>query len=215
VKDKPQSGSATGLPFQGERDSERYEVPGYRQEQMKGWSMKKLIAAVALLFVVPALVRAADADNSVHGQYYLFIGPVLSSDQLGNADTTEVGNNTGIGGEVLIYRGVGVGIDLGYAGSWSFGGSGSALGVGSLNATYHFPGNKSSKMVDPFLTVGYSLYYGQRTFTRSGFNLGGGVNIWLSNHVAPRLEIRYQGGINYFGSDFKEYAAFRFGVTFR
>jgi len=177
--------------------------------------MKRSIAAVALLLVAPALVRATYADNSVQGQFYLFIAPILTNTQYGNTGTSQGGNNTGFGGEVLIYRGVGVGMDLGYAGNWSFSGTGSALGVGSADATYHFLGNKSSKNIEPFLTGGYSLYFGERTFTRSGFNLGGGVNLWLTRHVAPRLEIRYQGGIDYFGSQYREYAAFRFGLTFR
>ena len=180
--------------------------------------MRKLIVStLALLFVAPALVRAADADDSVQGQFYSFVAPILSNTQYGNTGTSRSGNNTGFGGEVLIHKGVGVGIELGYAGNWDYTGTGSALGVGSADATYHFLGNKSSKMIDPFLTGGYSLYYGERTTTQSGFNLGGGVNIWLIKHVAPRLEIRYQGGIDGFHgySLFNEYAAFRFGVTFR
>jgi len=178
--------------------------------------VKRLIVVIACVCTAPAAVRAADADNSVQGQYYLFIGPTLTNTQYNNNGTTSHGgNNTGIGGEVLMYKGVGMGIDLGYAGNWEYSKYGSALGVGSWDASYHFLGNRNTKRIEPFLEGGYSLYYGQRTFTRSACNFGGGFNLWLTKHVAPRFEIRYQGGINYFGSQYKEYAAFRFGVTFR
>jgi len=178
---------------------------------------KLIVSTLALLFVAPALVRAADADDSVQGQFYSFLAPILSNIQYGGTTGGRGGYSTGFGGEVLNHKGVGVGVEFGYAASLSYSGQGSALGVGSADATYHFQGNKSSKTIDPFLTMGYSLYYGERTTTQSGFNLGGGVNLWLSKHVAPRLEIRYQGGINGIQGiiQFNEYAAFRFGVTFR
>ena len=178
---------------------------------------KLVVSTLALLLVAPALVRAADAGDSVQGQFYSFVGPILSNIQYGGNNGGYGGYSTGFGGEVFNHKGVGVGVEFGYAATWSYSGQGTALGVGSLDATYHFVGNKSSKMIDPFLTGGYSLYYGERTTTQSGFNLGGGVNFWLSKHVAPRLEIRYEGGINGIQRiiQFNEYAAFRFGVTFR
>jgi opacity protein-like surface antigen len=202
----------------------------------KAWNMKKLIAAAALLLVAPALVWAGNAGDSLQGQFYFFTAPIVSNTRYNvnpayygvvftpgeplpvNFYFTAVGGtNTGFGGEVLVHKGVGVGIELGYAGpDWSFDGNG-AVGVGSLDASYHFFGNKSRRRVEPFLTGGYSLYYGQRTTTQSGFNLGGGVNLWVIKHVAPRLEVRYQGGINGFHgySQFNHYVAFRFGMTFR
>jgi hypothetical protein len=139
-----------------------------------------------------------------------------------NINLTKVGgNNTGFGGEVLIGKGIdkalGVGVELGYAGpGWSFDGNG-AVGVGSIDASYHFLGKKNRRKVEPFATGGYSLYYGQRTTTQSGYNLGGGVNLWVIKHAALRLEVRYQGGINYFDgfSPFTHYVAFRVGMTFR
>ncbi len=204
--------------------------------------MRKLIATVALLLTVPPSVRAGNADgNSVQGQFYFFTAPIVSNTRYdlnpayygvvftpgepppANYQLTAVGgNNTGFGGEVLINKGIdkglGVGVELGYAGpDWSFNGEGSAVGVGSIDASYHFFGNKSRRKVEPFATGGYSLYYGERTTTQSGYNLGGGVNLWVIKHAAVRLEVRYQGGINGFHgySQFNHYVAFRFGMTFR
>jgi opacity protein-like surface antigen len=167
----------------------------------------------------PALVWAGNADDSPQGQFYFFTAPIVSNTQYySNPPYTKVGgNNTGFGGEVLFHKGVGVGIELGYAGDWSFSGNGSAVGVGSLDASYHFIGNKSRRRVEPFATGGYSLYYGERTTTQSGFNLGGGVNLWVIKHAALRLEVRYQGGINGFHgySQFNHFVALRVGMTFR
>jgi len=199
--------------------------------------MTRLIMTAALLLTTPALAWARNADDSVQGQFYFFTGPIVSNTQYyfnpacygmvfrpgqplpAYCNFTKVGgNNTGFGGEVLFHKGGGVGVELGYAGpDWSFSGKGSAVGVGSLDATYHFFGNWSRRKVEPFLTGGYTLYYGERTTTQSGYNLGGGLNFWVGKHVAPRLEIRYQGGINGFHgySQFNYFVAFRVGMTFR
>ena len=198
--------------------------------------MKKLIATISLLLTAPAFVWAGNTDDLVEGQFYFFTAPVVSNTQYyfnpacigvsfppgqplpAKCNLTKVGgNNTGFGGEVLVRKGVGVGVELGYAGpDWSFDGSG-AVGVGSIDASYHFFGNKSRRRVEPFVSGGYSLYYGQRTTTVSGFNLGAGVNLWVIKHAALRLEVRHQGGINRFDgfSQFTHYVAFRFGMTFR
>jgi opacity protein-like surface antigen len=179
--------------------------------------MKNVIGSAVLLLALPTVLRAADADNSVQGQFYVFIAPMVSF-QYAEYGESAFGNNTGFGGEVLIHKGAGVGIELGYAAdNWSFNGTGSALGVGSADFTYHFLGDKSGRKTEGFVTGGYSLYYGERTTTQSGYNLGVGVNLWLTKHVAPRLELRYQGGIDGFHgfSQFGEFLAFRVGVTFR
>lgn len=199
--------------------------------------MKTLILGLALLLMAPALVRAG--NDPIKGQFYFFTAPIVSNTQYyanpqaspacyavlkpgelppTNCNLTAVGGtNTGFGGEVITHDRVGVGIELGYAGpDWSFSGNG-AVGVGSANGSYHFFGTKGRTRIDPFATAGYSLYFGQRTTIKSGFNLGGGVNFWLIKHVALRSEIRYQGGIGTFHgfSQFEHYVAFRFGMTFR
>ena len=188
--------------------------------------MKTIIAAFALLFTVPFLASAQNPDTPVQGQFYFFTAPIVSNTQYVTVfrppaqftTTTKVGgNNTGFGGEVLMRNGIGVGVEFGYAGpDWSFDGGG-AVGVGSVDATYHFFGNESRRRVEPFLSGGYSLYYGQRTTFQSGFNVGGGISLWVVKHAAVRLEIRDQGGINHFDgfSPFTNFVAFRVGMTFR
>ncbi|HEV2491598.1 MAG TPA: hypothetical protein VG204_00845 [Terriglobia bacterium] len=129
---------------------------------------------------------------------------------------TEVGGvNSGFGGEAFVFTGLGLGGEVAYAGpDWSFSGSG-AMGIASGDVSYHFFPGKNRRRFEPFVTGGYSLYFGDRTETQSGFNVGGGVNIWLVKHAAMRLEVRNQGFIKHFHSQFTDFVAFRFGVTFR
>lgn len=195
--------------------------------------MKNLVLALVLALSFPASVLAQESDRSVHGEFYAFTAPIVSNTQryfiptpacVGtfapppNCFRTAVGgNNTGFGLELLFHNGLGVQTDFGYAGTdWSFSGNG-AVGVGSVDAAYHFLGARSPKRIDPFAAGGYSLYFGQRTTFDSGYNLGAGTNFWVLRHVALRSEIRFQGGINTFSgfSQFTHYVAFRFGVTFR
>lgn len=201
--------------------------------------MKNLLPALVLALAFPASVLAQESAGSVHGEFYAFTAPIVSNTQyyfnpnaspacrgpLGpgeqppaNCNLTAVGgNNTGFGLELLLHQGLGVQTELGYAGpDWSFSGDG-AVGVGSVDAAYHFLGMKSRRRIDPFADGGYSLYFGQRTTFGSGYNLGAGTNFWVLRHVALRSEIRFQGGINTFNgfSQFTHYAAFRFGITFR
>jgi hypothetical protein len=126
-------------------------------------------------------------------------------------------NNTGLGSELSFHNGQGMETEVGYAGpDWSFSGNG-AVGVGSVDASYHFPGAKSPKKITPFASGGYSLYFRQRTTFESGTTSGLGTNFWVLKQLALRSEIRYQGGINTFEdfSQFTHYVAFRFGIAFR
>jgi len=199
--------------------------------------MKRLIATATLLAIMPALASAQNADQPSHGraQAYVFIAPIVSNTRYvvnpayygvvfhpGDplpadfySSRERGGVNAGFGGEVFVHKGLGVGVEFGYAGpDWGFG-TGDAVGVGSANASYHFFGKKHRRRIEPFVTGGFSLYFGDRTAFESGFNLGGGINIWMARHVAMRLEVRDQDHIKYFHSQFTRFVAFRVGVTFR
>ncbi|MFB3922294.1 MAG: hypothetical protein ACE145_11270 [Terriglobia bacterium] len=198
--------------------------------------MKKLIAVAAFFIVWPACLSAQEAVKSTQKlQAYVFIGPLVSNAryefnpkyygvvfQPGEPPPADLyirrprgGVNTGFGGELLVHKGLGVGVEFAYAGpDWRFG-TGDAVGVGSANASYHFVGKNDGRRVEPFVMGGYSLYFGDRTSFESGFNLGGGVNVWMAKHIGLRLEIRDQDHINRFHSQFTRFVAFRIGVTFR
>lgn len=202
--------------------------------------MKRLVSGLVLALWFPASVLAQKSDGSVHAEFYAFTAPVVSNTQyyfnpnasraacLGpfqqgqqqpaNCNLSAVGgNNTGFGLDLLLRHGLGVETEVAYAGpDWSFSGSG-AVGVGSVDVSYHFLGAKGRKRLDPFAAGGANLYFGQRTVFHGGYNFGGGTNFWVLRHVALRSEIRYQGGINKFDgfSQFTHFAAFRFGIALR
>jgi len=71
------------------------------------------------------------------------------------------------------------------------------------------------RRLEPCTVGGYTLYFGDRTDFHSAYNFGGGVNLWLVKHAALRLEVRDQGNIHYFHSEFTDFVAFRVGMTFR
>jgi len=201
--------------------------------------MKKLVLGSLLALSFPASVLAQKPDGSVQAEFYAFTAPIVSNTQYyvnpnaspacfgvfqqgqqppANCNRTAVGgNNTGFGLDLSLRHGLGVETEVAYAGpDWSFSGNG-AVGVGSVDASYHFRGGKKRKGLDPFATGGYSLYFGQRTTFESGYNLGAGTNFWVLRHVALRSEIRFQGGINRFDgfSPFTHDVAFRFGIALR
>jgi hypothetical protein len=143
--------------------------------------MKELIMTVALLLMVPALASAQNADQQYRGQGYVFIGEgTARSPDNGLHGNAEVGG----GGEVLLFRGFGVGGELGAMGRPAHG-----VGVLSIDPSYRFL--RKSKVV-PFVEGGYT-----RTFANSDpfppsnlFNFGGGINYWAFKRVGLRLEFR-------------------------
>ena len=172
--------------------------------------MKRLIATAVLLLMAPAIASAQNAEKQSQGEGYVFIAPILSNKQFDGRS----GVNTGFGGEVFVYKGLGAGVEAGYAApDLKFGRIG--LGMASFDASYHFFSRKNHRNIEPFVVGGYSLYYGDRSATQNSFNIGGGVNWWLAKHAAFRLDIRDQDHINYFHSPFTRFVALRVGVTFR
>jgi hypothetical protein len=115
------------------------------------------------------------------------------------ADILTVGG----GGEYLLYKGLGVGADLGY--QFARGSAGSGVGLASVGGVYQFAGH--AKLV-PFVTGGYGIAF------RSGhlnlYHFGGGVNYWFVRRLGLRAELRE------FRHRHGEYVlALRVGLAFR
>jgi hypothetical protein len=127
--------------------------------------MRTQLWAALFLAAVPAF-----AD----GQGYLFFGP-------GNARALHLGG----GGEGLVYKGLGLGGELGYA--FPRGAFGGGIGLLSANASYHF-NVRSHWKIHPFVTGGYTLAV--RSGTANLVNLGGGLTYWMSDRVGLRVEYR-------------------------
>jgi hypothetical protein len=113
----------------------------------------------------------------------------------------------GAGGEAVLWKGVGLGAEVGALGARQ-GFSDSVMGVFSPNGYYHFKHAKDTK-VDPFVTAGYTLLF------RSGHanlaNFGGGLTYWF-NRLGARLEVRDQ--LNTTGT-ITHFWGVRFGLAFR
>jgi hypothetical protein len=181
--------------------------------------MKKLITTASLLILFPMLVSAQSAPSTDHpsrGDGYLFFGLGNVSNNGANGFSTKfaVVEHVGGGGEVFLYKGLGVGAEVGYA---HWGANGNVAWIPSGDVLFHLRGNKPRARVDPFVLGGISGYIPTSHGNRGSVadNLGGGVNLWFSKYYALRLEFRdyTTGELNL--APGRNYASFRIGVTFR
>jgi opacity protein-like surface antigen len=164
--------------------------------------MRRLILGLLLLVLVsiPGMAQASDEPK---GQGYVFFAP----------GTTSPGTPTGtvhfgVGGEALVYKGLGLGGEVGYLAPWSSVGDG--MGTFSPDLSYHFRSRSGEQKLVPFVTGGYTLFF--RSGTANGFNFGGGVNYWFREHLGLRLEFRDNVWTTYATGHF---LGFRVGLAFR
>lgn len=149
--------------------------------------VKRAVAIVAALVGV-SLGAAAAARQTVVSSYLVAgAGQVRSSADpgatVGDADAT-VHAAAGVEGRVANGR-LGVGAEIGYLAKTGHVSGGQ--GVLSPNATLYF--KRGSPLV-PFAITGYSLLFrfGYRTF--DAFNVGAGIEYWMTCGVGLRLEVR-------------------------
>lgn len=161
--------------------------------------MQRTIVGVILLIAAQG-VALAQGSNERRGWGYAF-GGVGGASGSGSTAFFQAGG----GGEGLVYKGLGLGAEVGYIAPFRSPGDG--FGILSPDVSYHFS-NGSSKLV-PFVTGGYSLAF--RRGTSSGGNFGGGVQYWMKDRVALRVEFRD----HVFSSDSPHLFQFRVGLSFR
>lgn len=175
--------------------------------------MKKLIAITAPLFMIPALAAAQGEGHPYRGQGYAFFGLGTGLDY-----SHPLVEQLGFGGEGFLYRGFGLGGEAAWSHYSLLFGYERTAWIGSADGSYHFRRHAARGGVDPFILGGFSVYgptskeEGGRG--QPGGNFGGGVNLWLANHAALRLEFREHlntGG--YLPGNTA--VSFRIGVTFR
>ena len=138
---------------------------------------------VLVLILRPVATQAQDPDGS-KAQGSLFFAPGASTGGGSTTSTVHFGGN----GEALVYKGLGVGAEIGYLAPWSSMSDG--IGVFSANGSYNFFPRRGEKKLVPFVTGGYTLFF--RSGSANGFNFGGGVNWWLKPKAGLRLEFRDQ-----------------------
>ena len=187
--------------------------------------MKRIIALIVSLFMGSAFAMAQDTDHSPRGLGYVFAGGGLAGGIHG------MGLTTGFGGEGYINKGLALGAELGAAGVLAD--FNKLTGVGSADASYHFFHSKIRGNAAPFITGGYSNYFGHtvdfggtsfgnhKALMTQGFNVGGGVDVFAMKHLGVRLEVRCYGHggriLNYTFPNVEQFSfvAFRIGLTFR
>ncbi len=165
---------------------------------------KHFALAAALFLLVPACAYAGlPADGEEHvGQGYVFFAPGAVVQGGYSTGTAHFGG----GGEGLIYRGLGIGAELGYLTPWRDFSSG--IGIFSVNGSYHF--NRTEKL-SPFITGGYSLAFRNGHINLANF--GGGVNYWFREKMGLRLEFRDHIHTGSFPT--AHYLSARIGLSFR
>ncbi len=176
--------------------------------------MKKLIATAGLLLVLPMFASAQEADHQYRGQGYFFFG-------LGTAGiyvSRRAIEHIGFGGEGFLYKGVGAGAEAGYAhwGSYPYQYQKDGW-IASGDVSYHFRRSAPHGGVDPFVLIGVTGYFptSEGRGAPAG-NFGGGVNIWLRERAALRLEVRdHVNPDDSNGWPGVHYISFRVGLTFR
>jgi hypothetical protein len=131
--------------------------------QQRKKSMRKALLIGVVLTMMTGLANA-QAAREHRGFGYGFGAPGAS---IGDGDATGT-LHFGLGGERLVYKGLGAGGEVGYLGPMTEMSEG--IGIGSANGSYHFRNATSSGKVEPFITGGYSLAF--RNDVASGFNVG-------------------------------------------
>lgn len=172
--------------------------------------MKKLIATAALLLAGPMLASAQNADPKYRGQGYIFLG-------VGSGTDNPRFEHVGGGGEVLLFRGIGVGGELGAMGT-----PGEGEGVLSVGPSYHFLHAFHKSKIDPFVQGGYTGTFAGDVPIEGGrgilFNFGGGMNYWFFKRLGLRLEFRdYVHHTSFYpsGGATDQYWGVRIGLTVR
>ncbi len=161
--------------------------------------IRKPFFVILSLALLPFAAAAQSRDH--YGQGYAFVAPSGLSERGGAL-------HFGVGGEALVYKGLGVGAEAGYGRFIDEDRNG--FGVVSGNVSYHFTNVSSSGKFAPFITGGYSLLF-SRDFAHAG-NFGAGINWWFKEHLGLRVEFRDHVIAN---SDARHFFGIRFGLAFR
>jgi hypothetical protein len=193
--------------------------------------MKTTILAALLVLAAPGLCLAQQPQHQSPGQLYGFFGlglggmavyagpqvppippPIVPTPGPTGHPTIE---RFGGGGELFLYKGLGAGLDVGYA-HWEQN-DGQSLWIGTGDLSYQFGRNASRGKVDPFVLAGFGGFF--PTSEGRGVpvgDFGAGANVWFWRRTALRLEVRsYINPTNGFGYPGSYEVEFRVGFTFR
>ena len=165
---------------------------------MKSQIRNSPLCAAVLLCLLTGMLRAQPSNG------YVFFAP----GGVTCCHNTSMTLQFGVGGEAVLWKGVGLGAEIGALGTRQYF-SDTVMGAFSPNGYYHFKHGEDLKS-DPFVTGGYTLLF------RSGHanlaNFGGGLTYWFHSRLGARVEIRDQ--LNTTGT-IGHFWGVRFGLAFR
>jgi hypothetical protein len=173
--------------------------------------VNKLALATILLVCIPRLAHTQTQQNAPEvkefqykGSGYAAFGFGVCEHGIANISGTAGGDvllgatNIAVGGEVGAYRFVER--------------SSPTFGIAALNLGYHFVDRTDLSRMDPFLSFGPGVLFGNigRNWGRGyGVSVGGGFNYWPKRKTGIRTEARLYS----IASD--NIMVFRFGFSFR
>jgi hypothetical protein len=175
--------------------------------------MKKLIATVSLLLAIPMFALAQNADHHYPWQGYFLLGIGTGSSASYGASHF-VTEQMALGGEGISKTGLGLGFEMGWT-HWSQ--HQPWMRTPSLDVSFHFP-KAVHHRIEPFVQAGATLLYSQIGSGNRGSaaaNFGGGINLWMTKHVALRWDVKdfTQGARP--GFAYPNLLEFRMGLAFR
>ncbi len=154
--------------------------------------------------IILLLAGTAAFAQEPKGQGYVFAGPGVRKAPASSDGLVHVGG----GGEGFVYKGLGLGAEIGYAFPSERVNAG--IGIGSANVSYHFREATAGRKLVPFLTGGASV--GFRRGTVGLANYGGGLTCWLKENLGLRFEVRDHAEV---GPGSVHLVSFRVGISFR
>ncbi len=166
----------------------------------------KPIHAVALLVILTGTQGFAEGkEREYRGTGYLFWAPGAAVACCGSVGISGLG----IGGQGLLYKGLGIGVEGGYL--YLMQSFRSGVGIASVNGLFQLGRSRASRKVVPFVTAGYSLAFDSGGVVHA-LNFGGGMNYWFREKQALLLEAR-----DYFSPAFPQVHLLtgRIGISFR
>lgn len=145
---------------------------------------KQILGIFGLLLLAAAGTCSAQVrgdDYRGHGYAYVAPGGFTASGNTAGAIAL------GAGGEVMLYKGLAAGVDVGWQGpTQSFR---SGVGLASFNGAYHFVSSDRERKFVPFITAGYTRSFGNNASANLA-NYGAGFQYWFKPRWAFRVEGR-------------------------
>jgi hypothetical protein len=117
------------------------------------------------------------------GYFFFAPGAISVNVPIWRTPTYEIGG----GFEGFLYKGFGLGLDLGSITLVNDQAAKSRTGIGCVYATYDFQRSISQRFA-PFLVAGITI--APEFSVEGGYHLGGGVKYWFAKHFGLRLEFR-------------------------